>query len=818
MVALLIMNLRFLYVFAVLSYSVYAQSVSGGTILGSVKDQSGAGLAAVEVKIVNYLTNFKAAATTDDQGTYRLNNLPYNNYHLELKKKDFATLTRDIDVRNQVPQALDFTLKISDQKTEVEVHALGDEVLENVPYAHTDADANMLRHLPLHSAGSKLSDAITYASPGVVADSDGFFHPLGDHAQVGFSVDGQPITDQQSKRFSTQLPVNAIQSMELITGAPNAEFGDKTSLVVNTVTKSGLGIDRFSGESWLSYGSFGSAVSENSFALGRKKWGNFLVVNGERAGRFLDTPEFRPTHAVGNSETIFDRFDLQPDANNSIHLNIMGARNWFQIPTTLDAPDTDQRQLTKTMNLAPSYQRVLNPNALFSVNAFYRRDDVNFFPSRDLLADNPVSASQSRQLTNSGFRTDLAYVKGRINFKTGVQYVHTGLQEYFALSITNPDHFADGVPEALLPYVLGRPGYRPFLFQEKGRVNQFAWYAQNSYTLGNLVVNLGLRVDRYDGLVTKTALQPRGGLSYRIKKTGTILRASYSRTMETPYNENLLLSSSTGSGGLAANVFFGFGSAPLNPGGRNQYNAGFQQAIGNHFIVEADYFWKFTRNAYDFGVLFNTPITFPVSWRKSNIDGVSVRISTREWRGLQAFTTLGSTRARYFPPSAGGLLFESPLEASNVFRIDHDQKFQQNTHLRYQHKRGPWIAFTWRYDSGLVTTGVGSCEDALALSESEKTSIGFKGNASSCDSTLIRIPQPGTENADHNPARMKGRNLYNLSVGHDNLLGGDRRKFSLRLGVVNLSNQVALYNFKSTFGGTHYVTPRAFSAAIGYAF
>ena len=296
--------------------SSYAQSVSAGTILGVVKDQTGAAIPGVEVKLVNYLTNFKSTTMTDAQGAYRLSNLPFNGYHLELKSKQFATLTKDIDVRNQVPQTFVFTLKLSDQRTEVEVHALGDEVLENVPYAHTDADSNLLRHLPLHSAGSKLSDAITYASPGVVADSDGFFHPLGDHSQVGFSVDGQPITDQQSKRFSTQLPVNAIQSMELITGAPNAEFGDKTSLVVNTVTKSGLGLDRFSGENWLSYGSFGSVSSENSFAVGQKNWGNFLVVNAERSGRFLDAPEFRPTHAIGNSETIFDRFDFQPDGAN----------------------------------------------------------------------------------------------------------------------------------------------------------------------------------------------------------------------------------------------------------------------------------------------------------------------------------------------------------------------------------------------------------------------------------------------------------------------------------------------------------------------
>ena len=58
-----------------------------------------------------------------------------------------------------------------------------------------------------------------------------------------FSVDGQPITDQQSKVFSNQIPVDAVQSMEVIEGAPPAEYGDKTSLVIVVTTRSGLGSD-----------------------------------------------------------------------------------------------------------------------------------------------------------------------------------------------------------------------------------------------------------------------------------------------------------------------------------------------------------------------------------------------------------------------------------------------------------------------------------------------------------------------------------------------------------------------------------------------
>ncbi len=71
------------------------------------------------------------------------------------------------------------------------------------------------------------------AGDAVVAGRGGgferLFHGLGDHASNSFSVDGQPITDQQSKVFSNQIPSNSVQSMEVISGAPPAEYGDKTA-------------------------------------------------------------------------------------------------------------------------------------------------------------------------------------------------------------------------------------------------------------------------------------------------------------------------------------------------------------------------------------------------------------------------------------------------------------------------------------------------------------------------------------------------------------------------------------------------------------
>ena len=177
---------------------------------------------------------------------------------------------------------------------------------------------------------------MTLASPGVAADSNGLFHGLGDHAENSFSIDGQPITDQQSKVFSNQLPVDAVQSLEVIQGAPPAEFGGKTSLVIVATTRSGLGVRKPHGDVTASYGTFGSTNGAIDLAYGGQKWGNFISVNGLNTGRFLDPSEFAVMHDKGNEENIFDRIDFKPSDADTFSLNLQYTRSWFQTPNTWD--------------------------------------------------------------------------------------------------------------------------------------------------------------------------------------------------------------------------------------------------------------------------------------------------------------------------------------------------------------------------------------------------------------------------------------------------------------------------------------------------
>jgi hypothetical protein len=480
-----------------------------------------------------------------------------------------------------------------------------------------------------------------------------------------------------------------------------------------------------------------------------------------------------------------------------------------------------------TYNIAPGYQHAFGAGAVLTINTFLRRDQVYYDPSRDPFADTPVTVGEYRSLANYGMRADFNYVHKIHNLKIGTQLMQTRLNERFSLGVTQPG-FTDGQP-GLIPYDLTAGG-SPFQFTGKTNVNEYALYIQDTITLGHLTFTPGLRIDRYDGLSKATAAEPRLGASYLLKATGTVFRAAYSRSLETPYNENLILSSSTGAGGLATNVFGAYAARPIEPGRRNQYNLGLEQSLSRYLQMDADYFWKFTDNAFDFGTLLNTPLVFPISWQKSKIDGVSLRLSTTSIHGFQAYTTMGHTRSRYFAPSNGGLIFDSPLNTS-VFRIDHDQAFQQTSHVIYRRPHnGPWMAFTWRYDSGLVAGAVGSLGDALALTGAQQAAIGFYCGSQfatmanpivTCASptygaTRLIIPAAGTGDADHNPPRIAPRNLFDLGAGTDNLFHTERVRTTLKLTVANLTNKVALYNFLSTFSGTHFVSPRAYQAELGW--
>ena len=335
------------------------------------------------------------------------------------------------------------------------------------------------------------------------------------------------------------------------------------------------------------------------------------------------------------------------------------------------------------------------------------------------------------------------------------------------------------------------------------------------------------RCDHYDGLTSKTLVQPRLGVSYAVP--GSAHRSS---RLVRPDAGNAVQREP---GALEQRRRRGLRHRrhPLPPGTRDQVEVGVQQGFGRWVVVDVGYFYKHTTNAYDFGALFDTPIFFPVSWDHSKLDGFTGRINLVEHGGFSAFTVMGAHQRDLL--AAGNR--RNPARGAGR-RLPHRSRPEvpADDQPAVRVRQGPR-----RLGGVLVALRLGprrrlpcpTTRPRSTLTADQQAAIGLfcgstVGDARRADHRLrlagsrreaAAASRPdGTEDDLDNPPRIAPRNLFDLGLGVDNLLHGDRAKFSVRFSVVNLTNKEALYNFLSTFSGTHFVTSRAVQVQAGVTF
>ena len=768
---------------------------------GTVVDPLGAAVSGATIRLSNLLTGFERRTATESDGSFQVLNIPFQTYELQVRYSGFATHTQAVHLRSNLPVLIPVQLSLATQREAIEVSLVERMTLIDTEATGTRTELNRraIEEMPVQ-AGARGLEGILLTLPGFAANANGAVHPRGAHNQMTYVIDGMPISDQFTGSFATSIDPSMVQSLELYTGDIPPDYGSKISGVANITTHSGFdgGGDAF-GMLELGGGQFdtGSAILQLGGA--REKLGYFASVSAVKSNRFLDSPSLDNLHNGGNAERGFLRLDYHATPKDNLRLSLLAGRSSFQLANLRSQHRNGQQQRRHLRDAAVSlgWVRLISPSTTFDSTTSYRTTVAQLFPS---AGDTPVTASLDRHLSTFSTFNRFNILSGRHQWRIGIDYQYFPLSENFFFGITDPGFNPPGSRDFnpnLAPFDLTRGGHW-FRFSDKGAGQLQTVFLQDRIKLGRFHLNLGGRYDRYRFLTVGVQLQPRLGLAYHLRETGTVLRASYNRNYQTPPNENLLLSNSAAAGQLAPpNVRrdLNGGVILIGPQRQNVYEVGLQQKLADRASLNAVFYHKDSRDLQDNDNFLNTGIIFPTSLARSNVNGFETRLTLPEIRRFSGSVSTTHYHVVVTPPFTGGLFLGSAvldLLSEGPFVIDHDQKLAVSGLLTYRPRRNWWTSWQVRYDSGLVPNPSDPAEVARDPDYFDQLPL---------------------VNLTSDPPRVKARTIVDATVGYRQLRG-DRRVWDLVFQVANLTDRTSLYNFQSVFVGTRVVQPRTLTAKV----
>lgn len=213
------------------------------TVLGTVRDSSGAVVPEVAVRVSSQNTGHVYETVTNELGAYVHHNLPVGRYRVSTDKNGFKTSVVDELMLGVDQQArIDFTLQVGEVIETIEVEAVTPLVRSDNADIGQTIENTLITQLPLNG---RAYEQLILLSPGTVPRGGSFFsgHSLvavngGRSGAVSYRLDGVDNTDQSFETDGVQPSIDAIQEFKLQSMAFTAENGRGFSYV-NVVLKSG---------------------------------------------------------------------------------------------------------------------------------------------------------------------------------------------------------------------------------------------------------------------------------------------------------------------------------------------------------------------------------------------------------------------------------------------------------------------------------------------------------------------------------------------------------------------------------------------------
>ena len=461
-------------------------------------------------------------------------------------------------------------------------------------------------------------------------------HIRQDHANQQFRIDGIPVPDTVSGSFADIVPPRAWERADIILGGMEAQYGNKTALVVDITSKSGTtpgfgSAQVFGGSNQTINPSF-----EYGGAIGEKV--RFYVLNSYvTTSRGIEPPTLGKTNHHNQSEknNTYLRGDYQHDNHNNFSWIFLNSVAKHQIPTVPDlAPNPDVLALLPGFTPTASqsvdqfqkedsqYSQLVwkhdaNASNLFGLGLYFRRGIADFRtdPSNALAYAEDVSsaqaANQRRVAYSGGVRFDYTWIPdSRHLVKTGFQLDYTRANNQAQIFA-----FDTSTGTAAGPVLSLNASNQNIQTRQELWV-QDQWSPTDHWTL-----NLGVRGDAIQGFYNEGQISPRLGVTYKHNQTN-VFHAYYGRLFTPPNVEQVAFAQLNAQNTTAA---------PDNPTGfrpraeRSHYfEVGSYHALHRKATLELTGYYKLAHYLSDAGQFGSTPLlnffAFERGWQRG-IDG-----------------------------------------------------------------------------------------------------------------------------------------------------------------------------------------------------
>ena len=741
-------------------------------------DTAGALVAAVD--LTSEINQLHRQASTDVNGRYAAQDLPFGLYRVSVSDPGFQTFTQVVRIGSEVPVHVSVTLGVAQIQTKVEVT---DSATLVDPHRTSTVNSIGLQAIAEHlgsQPGRGLLDLIS-VQPGWLYEANGVLHPRGSEYDVQFVVDGVPLNENRSPAFAPNFDSEDVESMRVFTAGYPAEYGRKLGGVVELSSPKDIP-DGLHGDAAIGGGSFGSVNGYAGLVYGHGPDRLSASGYGTRTDRYLDPPvldNFTNRGSSGGGTVAYSR-DLS--SRDRIRVKVSQSDVRFEVPNELVQQNAGQRQdrTNRETSGLIYYQRVVSPALLFDAEGSVRDDSADLWSNS---LSTPVVAAQQRGYREKYARADLAWHYGHHDLKFGADGIFSSVKEALQYTIANPAQFDPGTK-------------RLFNFAGAGSDREQSAFLQDSFHAHNWNVSAGIRFDRYRLVWKASAWSPRIGVSRYIPSLGLLVHVAYDRAFQTPAIENLLLASSP-----AADVLNGIVvRLPVPPSRANFYEAGLSRGFFGKLRLEANVFRRDLRDYADDDVLLNTGVSFPISFSRARIRGEEIKIEVPRWGRFSGFVSYSNQLGVAQGPVTGGLFLgdaaNSALSDSSRFYVSQDQRNTARARVRAQLAHGAWVAMSASYGSGLPAD-LGDNADYNFLLAQYGAQV------------LSRV----------NFDRQRVRPSYSLDLaGGWDVLRRDRTALILEGEVSNLTNRVNLINFAGLFSGTAVGLPRTASVQLKFQF